>query len=600
MQSVIQSTTIKISVVIIAALVLLYLVIAEFYWDKEVAKRQYELLSAAFLAEKQIEANYEAVERLKNGLNQSPQDRISAIRSYIFKPGSLSQKTEMEIGYYDLALKTGITAKADHEIELSMQINPEIICTQLKSSSGPEFFSNADAIRFLDKGMIAVAVPVVHQGEMAGYTWASMRLGHVVFNSWPPYCRILILNLLLWIIILLMIKRFISKIRFSLDSFSEMVAAHRVEEIKELKHLPELEPVLERIKDHLVKLQELNSQLELSNDKLMMIMEGITDAFFSLDCDYRFTFMNEETNKVLMAPDTDLLGRNIFELFNDKLDSSTKTNLKKAMEEKTMINWEAENSAGKHYEYHAYPFKQGLTVFVRDKTEDRKRDNEIQRLERLNLIGQMAAGISHEIRNPLTTVRGFLQMMQGRPDTTKNKEYMDLMISEIDRANEIITDFLSLSKISSDGIRLENLNEIIMRIYPMLQADAFNSDKDIVLDLNDIPKLGVNDSEIKQLILNLVRNGLEETPKKGFVTIRTFCNDKHVVLSIIDKGKGIPQNVQENMGTPFITTKESGTGLGQAISICIARRHNAKFDFVTSEKGTTFFICFPINKYLTD
>jgi signal transduction histidine kinase len=114
------------------------------------------------------------------------------------------------------------------------------------------------------------------------------------------------------------------------------------------------------------------------------------------------------------------------------------------------------------------------------------------------------------------------------------------------------------------------------------------------LALGDVPDIDLNESEIRQLILNLVRNGLEETPESGQVYISTYLQEECVVLSIQDEGKGIPQEVQEKMGTPFITTKETGTGLGLAISIGIARRHKAKFEFTTGMDGTTFYVKFPL------
>lgn len=170
---------------------------------------------------------------------------------------------------------------------------------------------------------------------------------------------------------------------------------------------------------------------------------------------------------------------------------------------------------------------------------------------------------------------------------------MDLMISEIDRANTIITDFLSLAKENSDNIMRQNINEVINKVLPMIQADAYNNNKEVTVDLNLVPDILVNENEIKQLILNLVRNGLEATAEQGCVTISTYLKEDKVVLEIKDQGKGIPQEVQAKIGTPFFTTKDSGTGLGLAISIGIAQRHGAGFEFKTGSSGTIFYTTFP-------
>lgn len=98
-------------------------------------------------------------------------------------------------------------------------------------------------------------------------------------------------------------------------------------------------------------------------------------------------------------------------------------------------------------------------------------------MERLHLIGQMAAGIGHEIRNPMTTVRGFLQLLGGKEDCIKYKEYYDLMIGELDRANDIISEFLSLAKNKAVDSKIHNFNQIIETIYPLIVADAMVHDK---------------------------------------------------------------------------------------------------------------------------
>ena len=234
-----------------------------------------------------------------------------------------------------------------------------------------------------------------------------------------------------------------------------------------------------------------------------------------------------------------------------------------------------------------------MTVFFRDITVLKRQQLELARLERLNLIGQLAAGISHEIRNPLTTVKGFLQLFGSKSNYAQDKEYMELMISEIDRANEIITNFLSLAKADLDNVKPKNINEVINKVFPMLQADAFTNNKEVVVDLNILPDIMINENEIKQLILNLVRNGLEVTPEHGSVIISTYLQEDKVVLAIKDHGTGIPREIQEKIGTPFFTTKESGTGLGLAISIGIAQRHKAIFEFKTGNNGTIFYTIFP-------
>ena len=233
-----------------------------------------------------------------------------------------------------------------------------------------------------------------------------------------------------------------------------------------------------------------------------------------------------------------------------------------------------------------------LLLIMNDITDKINFEKELARLDRLNLIGEMAAGIGHEIRNPLTTVRGFLQLFKGKDECLHQQEYLDLMIEELDRANSIISEFLSLAKNKSISKNLTNLNKIIKTIAPLMQADAVNVGKSIQLELSTIPDLLVDEKEIRQIILNLARNGLEAMSQGGLLTITTFMQKEEIVLSIKDQGSGINPEIIDKLGTPFFTTKDNGTGLGLAICYSIASRHGATIKIDPTNSGTIFSVHF--------
>lgn len=219
-------------------------------------------------------------------------------------------------------------------------------------------------------------------------------------------------------------------------------------------------------------------------------------------------------------------------------------------------------------------------------------EKQIARLDRLNIIGEMAAGIAHEVRNPMTTVRGFLQMLAKKEQESSNASFYQIMIEELDRANSIITEFLSLAKNKAVNLQYANLNQIIQALLPLIQADAAVNDKNIILELSKIPELMIDEKEIRQVILNMVRNGLEAMQEKGELKIRTYCEKDLVVMAIADQGPGIKKEILENIGIPFQTTKENGTGLGLPVCYSIAARNNAKINVKTGSNGTEFFIKF--------
>jgi len=242
-----------------------------------------------------------------------------------------------------------------------------------------------------------------------------------------------------------------------------------------------------------------------------------------------------------------------------------------------------------------------LQELVEQRTEELKQEfderlqlkREVTKLERLNVIGQLAAGLAHEVRNPMTTIRGFLQLLQSKTDLLKYKTYFDLMIEELDRTNSIIEEYLSLTKNKPVDMKRQNLNDVLVRLFPLIQADAFNQGKKYIFKQGDIEELDFDQNGITQLILNFARNGLEAMSQFGCLTINTFMEAENIVLSIKDEGTGIKPGDVLKLGTPFFTTKENGTGLGIPTCYSIAEKHCAQIEVKTGSDGTSFLVRFP-------
>lgn len=233
-----------------------------------------------------------------------------------------------------------------------------------------------------------------------------------------------------------------------------------------------------------------------------------------------------------------------------------------------------------------------VLCIVRNISELTRLKQELSRFDQLHLVGEMAASIGHEVRNPMTTVRGYLQLFDRKPEFAGYRETFNTMIEELDRANAIISEFLSLAKNKTVTLKQQNLNTIISAIAPLIQSTAIMSNKRLQLDLRKIPDLLLDVQEIRQLILNLVNNGLDAMLPDQLITIKTFIKNNKVVMGIQDTGTGIPPELMDKLGTPFFTTKDHGTGLGLAVCYSIAARHKATIEVATSPQGTTFFILF--------
>ncbi|MCM3430559.1 response regulator [Brevibacillus invocatus] len=235
--------------------------------------------------------------------------------------------------------------------------------------------------------------------------------------------------------------------------------------------------------------------------------------------------------------------------------------------------------------------KRCILSVITDITEQVYLEKEMARLDRLHLIGEMAAGIAHEIRNPMTTVRGFLQLAQKTKDGS-SFEFVDLMLAELDRANVIITEFLTLAKNKTNEMTKQHLAEALKSLLPLIEAEAVLSGKNVHIELSECPEIYLDGKEIRQLFLNLALNGLEAMPAGKTLTVKTYQKDDEVVLEVTDEGPGIQEELLEKIWTPFFTTKEKGTGLGLAVCYSVANRHHAKIDVESSSLGTSFYVRF--------
>lgn len=236
-----------------------------------------------------------------------------------------------------------------------------------------------------------------------------------------------------------------------------------------------------------------------------------------------------------------------------------------------------------------------ISTMIIDVTERNFFEHNVARLDRLQLIGEMAAGIAHEIRNPLTTVLGYLQLFQNKKQLSDYHEAFLLMSEEVLRANAIITEFLSLAKNKHFSPIYLNLNQIITALHPLINADALLQGKSLSLELADaLPLVLIDADEFRQVILNLTRNGLQAM-NTGTLTLQTYLEHGKLVFAVRDHGLGMTKEVQTKIGTPFFTTKPDGTGLGLAICYNIAARHHAELKFDTSDEGTTFYLRFGAN-----
>ncbi|WP_051556542.1 chemotaxis protein CheB [Alkalihalobacterium bogoriense] len=222
-------------------------------------------------------------------------------------------------------------------------------------------------------------------------------------------------------------------------------------------------------------------------------------------------------------------------------------------------------------------------------TEKKHTETLLLESEMMLAIGQLAAGVAHEIRNPLTSLKGFTKLLETN---TAGKKYLEIMDSELDRINMIVSELLFLSKPRSIEFEEKNLITIIKDVCGLLEAQANMNNIEIIKELEtEKYQIRCVEYQIKQVFINLIKNAIEAMPNGGTLTVTALMQEESIEISIKDTGKGIPENIRKKVGQPFFTTKEKGTGLGLMVTQKIIHNHDGVLTIQSEvNKGTNITI----------
>lgn len=214
-------------------------------------------------------------------------------------------------------------------------------------------------------------------------------------------------------------------------------------------------------------------------------------------------------------------------------------------------------------------------------------------IDRAQGIEEIAGSVAHEVRNPMAVVSGSLSVMRWKEDLAPYTPQFRSMIREIERAMDLLGEFIQITRPKVFEPLPGNLNDIIESIKELLSADAAVHHHAIAYELEPLEDILIDGKCFCQVILNLVRNALESMslPSKT-VTVKTFMEDDKVCFSVTDQGSGFPPCILENWGEPFKTTKANGSGLGLAACRSIAQNHGAQMKVHSGEGGSTVQITF--------
>jgi two-component system sensor histidine kinase HydH len=247
---------------------------------------------------------------------------------------------------------------------------------------------------------------------------------------------------------------------------------------------------------------------------------------------------------------------------------------------------------------------QGAVIILRDLSEIKQLEEKVRRSEKLAAIGKLAAGVAHEIRNPLSSIRGFAQYLRrALKDKPQELEYAETMVSEVDRINAVVTDLLTFARPMDAELAPTDISELIEHTVRLVDADARSRNINVQMNISDLSKIPLDAKQITQAILNLLLNALQAVKNGGRIEVGAELNPSDSLLKIWveDDGSGISADQKGKIFDPFFTTREKGTGLGLAIVHKIVENHSGEINLKSPPTGKTlgcrFTIGIPIKSH---
>lgn len=340
-----------------------------------------------------------------------------------------------------------------------------------------------------------------------------------------------------------------------------------------------------------------------SEEKYRIIAENTMDLIATSDIHGMVTYLSPSNKMIFGVEPQQYLGKSAIGYLHEEDKQRVTALMRRMIQRKQPVKYEArwrhENGSYILLETNATPVVnekghvESVVVVSRDLTERKKTEEMLRKSDKLSVLGQLAAGVAHEIRNPLTSIKGFLQLLESK--AKDHFEYYEIMLSEIDRINTIVSEFMLLAKPQVMNLVPTDLKELMNHVISLIetQANLMNVQIHFEADSN-LPLIASVDSQLKQVFINLLKNAIEAMTDGGNVYIYVKVKGSELHVSFKDEGCGIPAEMLSTLGEPFYTTKEKGTGLGLMVCYKIIENHGGQI-IVSSElgQGSTFTVILP-------
>jgi PAS domain S-box-containing protein len=360
------------------------------------------------------------------------------------------------------------------------------------------------------------------------------------------------------------------------------------------------------VKTTQAELESTLKVLEASESKYRLIAENTSDLIMVMDKNHSISYFSPSHEITLGYQGEELSKTELCQFIHPEDIEPFKDAVKKLFAKKessNTIEFRLKHKNGHWIEFESRCMTvtgpknaiEHMVMISRDISERKKAEEILLQSEKLSIVGELAAGVAHEIRNPLTTIKGFVQLYKKQDSSI---EFSDLLLNELERIETITSELLSLGKPQAIKLSKVDIRELLENTLELLQPQAYMSNTQFELNSEgENFYITCEKNQIKQVFLNILKNAMEAMKDGGDILINLTSNGNNLVVSIKDKGCGIPEELLPRLGEPFYTLKEKGTGLGLMICHKIIKQHNGKITYYSKvNEGTLVEIKLPLVK----
>lgn len=344
------------------------------------------------------------------------------------------------------------------------------------------------------------------------------------------------------------------------------------------------------------------------NERMGTVLDSMLDGIVVCDSAHRPTLLNKSAERLLPLAYLDVYDRPVWESVSDEEIAGF---LRETLEsEETRMDREFALDAKGSTRIVSITISplvreqriRGNLIHVEEVTDKRRKEAQLRRAENLASLTTLAAGVAHEIKNPLGSLSIHVQLMRKALKASCDERsgaihrYLDVVDEEIDRLNRIVVDFLFAVRPMDIQPRDTDLNGLLSDLLDFLAPEIERAEVRLERDLSPaVPRLRLDPRYMKQAVLNLVQNALAAMPRGGKLTLSTGRGDDGILLTVADTGTGIPEENLPKIFEPYFTTKETGTGLGLTLTFKIVKEHGGEIAVRSREgEGTAFTITLPL------